>query len=66
MRKGSDEQSSKWMPRFTSLQTRLSLFLFFIPTCGLILCSTFEIYRQAAQNVRENTPWLSRLRVLST
>lgn len=66
MRKRSDEQFSKWIPRFTSLWARLLLLLFLIllPACGLLLCSTFEIYRQAVQHVRENTPWLSRLMVL--
>ena len=29
-----------------------------------ILCTTFEIYRQAGQYVRENNTWLSRTRVL--
>jgi len=66
MRKGSDEHFSKWIPRFTSLRARLLLLLFLalLPACGLILCYTFKIYRQAVQHVRENTPWLSRLMVL--
>lgn len=66
MRKGSDEQLSEWIPRFSSLRARLSLFLFLIllPACGLLLCSTFEIYRQAVRHVRENPRWLSHLMVL--
>jgi len=66
MRKSSDEKFSKWIPRFTSLRAKLwlLLFLILIPACGLILCSTFEICRQAAQQVRENTPRLSHLMVL--
>jgi hypothetical protein len=67
VRNSSDEQFSKCIPRFTSLRARLPLFLFFIllPGFGLILCSTFEIYRQAVQHVRENPPSFSRLMVLS-
>jgi hypothetical protein len=68
VRKGSDEQFSKWIPRFTSLRAKLSLSLFLLlillPACGLILCFTFEIYRQAVQHVREDTLWFPCLMVL--
>lgn len=69
MREDTEEQFSKWIPLHTCTRAcerdgRCFCFSSFSPACGLILCSTFAIYRQAGQHVRENIPLLSRLMVL--
>ncbi|HWR87965.1 MAG TPA: cache domain-containing protein, partial [Acidiferrobacterales bacterium] len=65
MRKGFDEQLSKWTARlpFASLRARLLLLLLLalLPAYGFILYSTLEARQQAAEEARENARWLTRL-----
>jgi len=65
VRKGFDDQLSRWTARlpFSSLRARLLLLLFLalLPAYGFILYSVFEARQQAAEHARENALWLTRL-----
>ena len=63
MRNGSDEQLSKWTPRFTSLRARLLLLLFLtlLPVYGFIFYSVFEARQQAVGNASRDALSLTRL-----
>ncbi len=65
MRKGIDDQLSKWTTRlpFSGLRARLLLLLILalLPTHSFILYSVFEARQQAAEYARENALWLTRL-----
>jgi signal transduction histidine kinase len=66
VRNGSDEQFSKWIPRFSSLRARLLLLLFLtlLPVYSFILYSVFEARQQAADNAGRDAFSLTRLVVL--
>ena len=65
MRKGFDDQLSRWTARlpFSSLRARLLLLLIIalLPAYGFILYSVFDARQQAAEHAREKALWLTRL-----
>lgn len=64
MRKGFDNQLSKWTARlpFSSLRAELLLLVPLAPppACGFSLYSTIEPRQQASEATRESARWLTR------
>ena len=65
MRKGFDEQFSKWTARLPFSGLRAELLPLHIPALlpahGFILYSVFDARQQAAEHAREKALWLTRL-----